>query len=67
MVYLHSSAMVSHGKLRSSNCLVDTRWVVKLGDFGLHLFKSGQRDDDVGEFARYHSEIFDIYTEQVPL
>lgn len=54
VIYLHTSDVVSHGNLRSSNCLVDTRWTVKVGDFGLHLFKSGQREEDLGEFAKYH-------------
>jgi guanylate cyclase len=27
--------------LRSSNCLVDSRWVLQISDFGLHEFKAG--------------------------
>ncbi|KAK4301156.1 hypothetical protein Pmani_026672, partial [Petrolisthes manimaculis] len=30
-----------HGNLKTSNCLVDSRWVVKISDFGLHQLKSG--------------------------
>ncbi|XP_068209435.1 guanylate cyclase 32E-like [Palaemon carinicauda] len=41
MVYLHDSAVKSHGNLKTSNCLVDSRWVVKITDFGLHELKSG--------------------------
>lgn len=42
IIYLHDSDIVSHGNLRSSNCLVDSRWVCQLTDFGLHEFKMGQ-------------------------
>jgi serine/threonine protein kinase len=39
MTYLHDCPVRVHGNLKSSNCLVDSRWVVKLADFGLHEFK----------------------------
>ena len=38
MIYLHVSPIMFHGKLRSSNCLVDSRWVVQIADFGLDQF-----------------------------
>lgn len=34
--YLHSSPIEFHGRLKSSNCLVSSRFVVKLSDYGLH-------------------------------
>lgn len=44
MIYLHDSPVRFHGSLHTSNCLVDSRWVVKLSDFGLREFKRGAED-----------------------
>ena len=35
MEYIHKSPLKFHGRLKSSNCLLDSRWVVKITDFGL--------------------------------
>ncbi|XP_006814974.2 atrial natriuretic peptide receptor 1-like [Saccoglossus kowalevskii] len=40
---LHKSPLKVHGNLKSSNCLVDGRWVVKLADYGLWEFKNYRR------------------------
>ncbi|XP_046354985.2 guanylate cyclase 32E-like [Haliotis rufescens] len=43
MTFIHDSRIVSHGNLKSSNCLVDSRWVLQITDFGLYsLFSSSQ-------------------------
>lgn len=36
MTYIHNTNIVAHGKLRSCNCLIDGRFVLKISDFGLH-------------------------------
>lgn len=41
MTYLHDSPLRVHGNLCTSNCLIDSRWVLKLCDFGLYAFKKG--------------------------
>lgn len=35
MYYLHNSDIRSHGRLKTSNCVVDSRFVLKVTDFGL--------------------------------
>ncbi|XP_047024800.1 guanylate cyclase 32E [Helicoverpa zea] len=44
LTYLHDSALISHGNLTSSNCLVDSRWVLQIADYGLHNLKYGCSD-----------------------
>ncbi|OPL20323.1 natriuretic 1-like peptide receptor, partial [Mytilus galloprovincialis] len=51
MHFLHLSEIQSHGRLKSSNCLVDNRWTCKISGFGLPSLRyNGPRkklpDDD---------------------
>ncbi|XP_070782878.1 guanylyl cyclase C [Enoplosus armatus] len=40
MSYLHASDIQVHGRLKSTNCVVDNRMVVKITDFGCNSFLS---------------------------
>ncbi|KAK6639370.1 hypothetical protein RUM43_007643 [Polyplax serrata] len=50
MLYIHNSEIRSHGNLKSSNCLVDARFVLKISDFGLHSLRA-PKDLDPGDHA----------------
>uniref|UniRef100_A0A674BU40 Guanylyl cyclase C n=1 Tax=Salmo trutta TaxID=8032 RepID=A0A674BU40_SALTR len=44
MSYLHSSNIEVHGRLKSSNCVVDNRMVVKITDFGCNTILNPCKD-----------------------
>ena len=55
MSYLHSTEIKFHGKLKSSNCVIDGRWVLKITDYGLRKFKANQTEEgEEGEYAKYY-------------
>ena len=41
MTYLHNSPIAFHGNLKSTNCLVDARFVLKIGDYGVRTMRNG--------------------------
>ncbi|GFO41139.1 guanylate cyclase [Plakobranchus ocellatus] len=45
--YIHKTALRSHGNLKSSNCVIDSRWVLKVTDYGAitSYRKPGSEDD----------------------
>jgi len=53
MFYLQSTDIKSHGDLKSPNCLVDSRWVLKIADYGLPTFKDKQAKTYPSEHAYY--------------
>jgi len=69
MEYLHKSPLRVHGILRSSNCLLNFRWMLKISDFGLTRYrvKSYVSEDDkytgtVNRFnMRHHVYVIDFF------
>jgi serine/threonine protein kinase len=65
MIYLHQQIQVPdtkrvHGNLKSTNCLVDSYWNLKLTDFGLQQWRPNVKDD---EDTHYLSRFFFIESE----
>ncbi|XP_063066387.1 atrial natriuretic peptide receptor 2 [Engraulis encrasicolus] len=46
MNFLHNSYIGCHGNLKSSNCVVDSRFVLKITDYGLASFRSSCENED---------------------
>jgi serine/threonine protein kinase len=57
MAYLHSSDIKSHGKLKSSNCVVDSRFVLKITDFGLHNLRGRAELTEEDAYSYYKGEL----------
>ena len=54
MRYIHRSSLKSHGNLKSSSCLVDSRWTVKVSSFGLQSLnrnKTADKGEDESKYA----------------
>ncbi|XP_056409707.1 atrial natriuretic peptide receptor 2 [Hyla sarda] len=56
MCFLHRSIISCHGNLKSSNCVVDSRFVLKITDYGLASFRSTCDADDV--YALYAKKLW---------
>ncbi|TSK28280.1 Atrial natriuretic peptide receptor 1 [Bagarius yarrelli] len=47
MSFLHNSVIGCHGNLKSSNCVVDSRFVLKITDYGLVSFRNESSSEDL--------------------
>ena len=62
MYYLHGSGLGVHGRLKSTNCLVDSRWVLKITDYGLNPFIGAIDISKFEEAQHYKSKILFHFT-----
>ncbi|CAJ0923199.1 unnamed protein product, partial [Mesorhabditis belari] len=60
MYFLHNSELRTHGKLKSSNCVVDSRFVLKVTDFGLHKLHALEEHniEEIGEHAFHKKKLW---------
>ncbi|XP_061177003.1 atrial natriuretic peptide receptor 1-like [Saccostrea echinata] len=49
MEYIHSSSIRFHGHLNSQNCVIDSRFVLKVTDYGIRSIRDFDIDDCLGE------------------
>ena len=59
MEYLHKSPLKFHGHLKSSNCLLDSRWVIKITDFGLYHLRRVTYDSENEKYSGLHVAFLD--------
>ena len=56
MVFIHDTELRVHGNLKSSNCVVNSRWTLQVTDYGLHGHRTHGKEDPENEHARYRSQ-----------
>ncbi len=58
MLYIHAQ-VGPHGNLKSGNCLVDSRFVLKITDFGLHAVRGCDSAILADRYNYYKSMVMD--------
>lgn len=62
MTHLHyKTNLACHGNLKSSNCVITSRWVLKITDYGLHELRNSSEQESIstGEHEHYRSKLYD--------
>ncbi|XP_055329218.1 atrial natriuretic peptide receptor 1-like isoform X2 [Paramacrobiotus metropolitanus] len=73
MTYLHGSSIESHGNLTAHTCLVDSRFMLKVSDFGLTSFRDVRdllppaEDDDDRNFDYLLWRAPELLRQQMPV
>lgn len=61
MTHLHyKTNLACHGNLKSSNCVITSRWVLKITDYGLHELRNSSEQESIstGEHEHYRSKLW---------
>ncbi|XP_076437030.1 atrial natriuretic peptide receptor 1-like [Babylonia areolata] len=58
MNYLHSSPVAVHGRLKSTNVVVDTNWCCKITDMDMPHFWTGHREDEQSPQNQYRKMLW---------
>ncbi|ELU18794.1 hypothetical protein CAPTEDRAFT_180115 [Capitella teleta] len=66
MEYLHRSPLKSNGRLKSTNCVVDGRWVLKITDWGLDSLRERTYETDNARYSALMWTSPELLREVVP-
>ncbi len=58
MLFIHSSDIRAHGNLTSTNCVVDSRFTLKITDFGFPMLRSRTHEADEAFYKSMFSGLF---------
>ncbi|CAF1167297.1 unnamed protein product [Didymodactylos carnosus] len=57
IVYIHNSDIHSHGNLKSSNCLIGSRFVVKISDYGIPSLRCSRHQKYPANCEQYYRSL----------